>query len=91
MHHDDQEQPEDINHDVALAPWYALAAVIAAGPPLSVVFTVWLSMMPALGSRVQRVVYPFPDAGPAPSPAIMIDHLVGWKLGGEHAPLAPTP
>jgi len=40
MHHHDQEQPEDINHDVALALAYALAAVITPDPPLSVVFTV---------------------------------------------------
>ena len=40
MHYDNQEQPEDIDDDVALAPAYALAAVIAAAPPFSVVFTV---------------------------------------------------
>ena len=27
----------------------SLASVVAAGPPISVVFTVWLSMMAALG------------------------------------------
>jgi hypothetical protein len=37
---------------VALAPTDALAAVIAPHSPFSVVFTVWLSMIPALGSRV---------------------------------------
>jgi hypothetical protein len=40
MHHHDQQEPEDIDHDVALAPADALAAVIAADPPFSVVFTV---------------------------------------------------
>ena len=40
MHHHDEEQPQDVYHDVALAPTDALAAVIAAGPPFSVVFTV---------------------------------------------------
>jgi hypothetical protein len=35
-----QEQPQDIDDNVALAPPDALAAVIAAGPPFSVVFTV---------------------------------------------------
>ena len=40
MHHDDEEQPQDIDDDVALAPAYTLAAVIAPDPPLSVVFTV---------------------------------------------------
>ena len=29
MHYHDQEQPEDIDHDVALATAYTLAAVIA--------------------------------------------------------------
>jgi hypothetical protein len=40
MHHHDEEQPEDIDHNVALATADALAAVIAADPPFSVVFTV---------------------------------------------------
>jgi hypothetical protein len=40
MHHDDQEQPQDIDNNVALAPPDALAAVIAPDPPFSVVFTV---------------------------------------------------
>ena len=53
MHDDNQEQPEDIDDDVALAPADALAAVIAPGPPFSVVFTVWLSMIPALGFCVR--------------------------------------
>jgi hypothetical protein len=53
MHHDDEEHTEDIDDDVALAPTDALAAVIAPDPPFSVVFTVWLSMIPALGSRVR--------------------------------------
>jgi hypothetical protein len=40
MHHHDEEQPQDIDDDVALATADALAAVIAAGPPFSVVLTV---------------------------------------------------
>jgi hypothetical protein len=36
----DQEQPEDIDDNVALAPADALAAVIPPEPPFSVVFTV---------------------------------------------------
>jgi hypothetical protein len=40
MHHHDEEQPEDIDDDVALAPADTLAAVIAADPPFSVVLTV---------------------------------------------------
>src|SRR5712692_8249828 len=40
MHHHDQQETEDIDHDVALATAYALASVIAPNPPFSVVFTV---------------------------------------------------
>ena len=40
MDEDDEEQPQDIDHDVARAPPDALAAVIAPEPPFSVVFTV---------------------------------------------------
>jgi len=40
MHDDGEEQPEDIDDDMALAPADARAAVIAADPPFSVVFTV---------------------------------------------------
>jgi hypothetical protein len=40
MHHHDQEQSEDIDHDVALATVYTLAAVITPAPPFAVVFTV---------------------------------------------------
>ena len=40
MHHHDEEQPEDIDDDMAFASTDALAAVIAPRPPFSVVFTV---------------------------------------------------
>ncbi len=40
MDHHDEEQPQDINDDVALATADALAAVIAPDPPFSVVCTV---------------------------------------------------
>jgi hypothetical protein len=40
MSHDDQEQPEDLDHHGALASTDALAAVIAPAPPFAVVFTV---------------------------------------------------
>jgi hypothetical protein len=40
MDHHDQEQSQDIDDDVALATAYTLTAVIALGPPFSVVFTV---------------------------------------------------
>jgi hypothetical protein len=40
MHQHDEEQTQDIDDDVALAPTDALAAVIASALPFSVVFTV---------------------------------------------------
>ena len=49
VHHYRKHQSERIDNDVPLAPIYLLAAVVAAWPPFSVVFTDWLSMIPALG------------------------------------------
>jgi hypothetical protein len=40
MHHHDEEQPENIDDDVALAPPCFLAPIIAPELPFSVVFTV---------------------------------------------------
>jgi hypothetical protein len=40
MHDDDQEQTEDIDHDVSLATTRPLTPIIATDPPFSVVFTV---------------------------------------------------
>jgi hypothetical protein len=48
---DRQQQPEGIHEDVTLPPLDLLARVIAPDPPFSVVFTDWLSRMPALGWR----------------------------------------
>ena len=49
MNHHGQKQPGGIHCNVALAPGYLLARVVAPRPPFSVVFTDWLSMMAALG------------------------------------------
>ena len=51
MHHHRQQQPHRIYDDVPLASFYPLASIIATRPPFSVVFTLWLSMMAALGVR----------------------------------------
>ena len=40
MHHHDQQETEDIDHDVALATAYTLTPIIAPDPPFLVVFTV---------------------------------------------------
>ena len=43
------QQPASVGQDVTLAALDLIAQVIAARPPLSVVFTLWLSIAPALG------------------------------------------
>ena len=49
MHHHDQQQPQRIDQDVALAAGYQLGGIEAARPPFPVVLTDWLSMIAALG------------------------------------------
>src|SRR5574344_1475763 len=46
---DSQRKPGHVGDEVSLPPWGLFARIVAAEPPLSVVFTVWLSMIPALG------------------------------------------
>ena len=49
VNHYGQKQARGVHYDVALASRHPFARVIASGPPFSVVFTDWLSMMAALG------------------------------------------
>jgi hypothetical protein len=49
MYHDCEQQPHGVNYDVALASFNQLPRIEPTGPPFSVVFTDWLSMMAALG------------------------------------------
>jgi len=51
-----QEKSERIDSDMALAPVDLLAGIVTADPPFSVVFTLWLSMIAAVGlaSRPSR-------------------------------------
>ena len=49
VNHHRHEQSYSVNNDLALAPVDLLSCIIAPWPPLSVVFTDWLSMIPALG------------------------------------------
>src|SRR5712691_3558644 len=49
MGHDDEQEAERVDDDVALAAPHLLARIPAARPPLSVVLTLWLSMMAADG------------------------------------------
>ena len=48
---DRQQQTKSIDEDVAFAAFDLFMRVKAADPPFSVVFTDWLSMIPALGWR----------------------------------------
>ena len=55
MHEDAEQQPVRVHRDVAhrsatrLDPFSRLAASQPRGPPLSVVFTLWVSMTAAVG------------------------------------------
>ena len=49
MHRHCQQQPQGIDHYVALAPLHLLARIVTPWPPFSAVFTDWLSMIAALG------------------------------------------
>ena len=46
---DTHEETRRVNEEMALAAVELLRAVIAVGPPFSVVFTVWASMIAAEG------------------------------------------
>ena len=50
MHEPGGQQAKRVDQDGAFTAFDVLAAVIAAGSPLSVVFTLWLSMISAVGS-----------------------------------------
>ena len=49
MHNHRQQQPDGVNHDMALPSLHLLACVVATRSPFSVVFTLWLSIMAAEG------------------------------------------
>ena len=49
MHHQFHDQTQRIDDDVPLASAHLLARVVPADPLFSVVFTLWLSMIAALG------------------------------------------
>src|SRR5260221_1780882 len=49
MHHHHQQQAQCIHHNMAFAPFDALTRIKALQPPFSVVLTLWLSILAALG------------------------------------------
>jgi hypothetical protein len=53
MYDDGDQKAKRVDEDVALTTIDLLARVVAVRPPFSVVFTDWLSMMPALGFRLR--------------------------------------
>ena len=50
VHGHGQQQAQSVYDDMALPSEDLLAGIVAARPPFSVVFTLWLSMMAALGA-----------------------------------------
>src|SRR4051812_4868594 len=46
---DAQQQAQAIDRDLALAPFDLLGGIVAARPPFSVVLTLWVSMIAAVG------------------------------------------
>ena len=49
MNHHGHEQPHGVHYDVALASGHLFTRVIASGPPFSMVFTDWLSILEQSG------------------------------------------
>jgi hypothetical protein len=49
MHDHTEQQPLRVDRNLALAPLDLLGGIVAARPPFSVVFTLWASMMDAVG------------------------------------------
>jgi hypothetical protein len=49
MHDHTEQQPLRVDRNLALAPLDLFGGIVAARPPFSVVFTLWLSMMAAVG------------------------------------------
>jgi hypothetical protein len=49
MHDHAEQQPLRVDRNLALAPPDLFGGIVAARPPFSVVFTLWLSMMAAVG------------------------------------------
>ena len=99
MDHHGQPQPHGIHYEVALATLDFLAGVIASGPPFSVVFTVWLSIMAALGvgwrpsaaRTTGRRVYPFPGAIPRPTAEVFVQGLPRGQIVRHQAPGTAAP
>ena len=56
MNHNREHEPHRIDKKMSLAPLYFLASIVSARPPFSVVFTDWLSTIPALGSSCRPAV-----------------------------------
>lgn len=49
VYYHNQNQAEGINEQVPLTPGNLLSSIVTTAPPFSAVFTLWLSMIPALG------------------------------------------
>ena len=92
VHDHAQQQARAVDRDVALAPLHLLGGVVAARPPFSVVRTLWVSTIAAVGlgsrpSRSRRMTtsrWRIASHTPAPSKARMYPYTVrhGGKAGG---------
>jgi hypothetical protein len=86
-----------VGNDVALTAFDLLAGVISPWPPLSVVFTDWLSITPALGSpgapplaagHAQYMVDLGEGSIPGPAVEIALHRGIGRKFPRDLSPLA---
>ena len=97
-----QQQSQSIDENVALLALDQLAAIkpvrINAVPPFSALFTLWLSMMQAVGLGlafgllaafdVERVVNVLQRAVVAPQTKVVIHRAARWQVLRDIAPLA---
>jgi len=100
MHHDGEDQADGVDNDMSLAAVDFLARVVAADPPFSVVLTLWLSMIAALGvasrpaatrtSSRSESVNLLPDPRQPEAPKVTVNGAPRRELPGEHAPRAPA-
>src|SRR5688572_6309371 len=74
MHRHPQQRALRIDHDMALTAFHLLVGIIAAWPPFSVVLTLWLSIIAALGSGLR--------------PCLMRQSARNPSLIRSHSPLA---
>ena len=90
-----QPQPEGVHEDVTLTTLDLLTRVIAADPPVAVVFTDGLAMRPALGWRclpaATQVMQAWPRAVLPPAPEGLVDDLPWRHVRWQQTPRTTAP